>query len=173
MGKLTKSDMKQLIDSIIVLVDTREKKLPNHITDCFDRFGVKWERKKLNSGDYSAILPECLKLNTPEINLEDELCIERKMDATELISCVTSQRERFNREFNRSQADILILMEGSYSDIVEGRFRNKVTVKQALGSLEGFCNDNKTKCFYIDKKYSALWIWNVFKYRIKNKLKNI
>lgn len=173
MSKLKEKQIKEQIDRITIYIDTREKNVPNHITKCFDKYGINWERKKLNSGDYSAILPADVELGIPEIDLTDALCIERKMDATELISCLTTHKERFAREFERSKAHILILMEGSYSDLVEGNFRNKVTPKQALGSLESFCDANDTRCFYIDKKYSALWIYNIFKYNIRNKLKKL
>ena len=72
------SEIKKQIDRIIILVDTREK-LPNHIVECFDKYGVNWERAKLDSGDYSAILPEDKENNIPEIDLREVLCIERKM----------------------------------------------------------------------------------------------
>ena len=71
------SEIKKQIDRIIILIDSREK-LPNHITKAFDKYGVNWERVKLDSGDYSAVLPEDKENNIPEIDLRDELCIERK-----------------------------------------------------------------------------------------------
>ena len=38
-------DIKKAIDSIIVIVDSREH-LPNEITKCLDKYNIKWERKK-------------------------------------------------------------------------------------------------------------------------------
>ena len=56
MRKLKEKEIKDLIDTIVIYVDSREK-LPNHITDCFDKYEINWMIKKLDSGDYSAILP--------------------------------------------------------------------------------------------------------------------
>ena len=56
MSKLTEKQIKKAIDSMVILIDTREK-LPNHITQAFDEYGVNWERRKLKSGDYSAYVP--------------------------------------------------------------------------------------------------------------------
>ena len=75
---MTEKQIKEQIDRIIILIDSREK-LPNHITKAFDKYGVNWERVKLDSGDYSAILPEDKENNIPEIDLREVLCIERKI----------------------------------------------------------------------------------------------
>ena len=94
-------EIKKQIDRIVILVDSREK-LPNHIVECFDRFGVNWQRIKLDSGDYSAILPEDKENGIPEIDLRNELCIERKMSCDEIIGNLTRGKERFNSEFSRN-----------------------------------------------------------------------
>ena len=58
MGKMNFNNehIKKIIDTIVILVDVREKKY-SHITDMFDKYGINWERRKLNSGDYSAYVP--------------------------------------------------------------------------------------------------------------------
>ena len=128
------SEIKKQIDRIIILVDTREK-LPNHIVACFDKYGVNWERVKLDSGDYSAILPEDKENNIPEIDLRDELCIERKMSCDEIIGNLTRNKERFNKEFSRSNAKIPILIEDTFKNACTGNYTSKVTSKQFLGAL--------------------------------------
>ena len=57
MGKFNDKQIKDIIDTIIILVDSRERGLPNHITKAFDKYNINWEVKKLNSGDYSARIP--------------------------------------------------------------------------------------------------------------------
>lgn len=173
MRKLKEKEIKELIDTIIIYVDTRES-LPNHITKCFDKYGVNWERKKLHSGDYSATLPQNDTYKTPEINLEDELCIERKMNCDEIIQNLTKYKERFYKEFERSCAEIPILIEDDFKNAATGNYRSVVTPKQFLGALFSFCRKNKTYFYFMeDKNYSALWIYDLFKYEIRNRLKNI
>lgn len=173
MRRLKEKEIKELIDTIIIYIDTREK-LPNHVTECFDKHGIKWERKKLCSGDYSAILPQNDKYNTPVINLEEELCVERKMSCDEIIQNLTKNKERFYKEFERSCAEIPILIEDSFKNAATGKYRSKVTPNQFLGSLFSFCRENKTYFYFMDdKNYSALWIYDIFKYEIRKRLKDL
>ena len=174
MGKLTETKIKKLIDEIIVIQDTREKGESNHITKCFDEYGVNWKKEQLVSGDYSAILPQNDEYNTPEIDLRDELCIERKMSCDEVIRNLTVYRERFSKEFKRSDATIPILIEDSFENACKGKYRSKVTPNQFLGALFSFCVEHNTYFYFMeDKELSARWIYDQFKYRIRHKLKNM
>lgn len=68
---------------MIIIVDTREK--DKNITNTFDKYNIKWERKKLLSGDYSAYIPKNKEFGISEdINIEKELSIERKMNLQEV-----------------------------------------------------------------------------------------
>ena len=165
--------IKKQIDRIIILIDSREK-LPNHITKAFDKYGVNWERVKLDSGDYSAILPEDKENNIPEIDLREVLCIERKMSCDEIIGNLTRNKERFNAEFSRTNAKMPILIEDTFKNACTGNYISKVTSKQFLGALFSFCDRYDTFFYFIeDKDFSALWIYNVFKYRMRNILKEL
>ena len=173
MGKLSEKQIKEQIDRLVVLIDVREKKY-FHITDMFDKYGVKWERKKLNSGDYSAYLPKDEENGVPEINLENELCVERKMSCDEIIQNLTRNRERFYREFERTDATIPILIEDSFKNAVKRNYRADVPPKTFLGALFSFVDDNNTFFYFIDdRNLSALWIYNILKYRIRSKLKDL
>ena len=173
MRNLSEKEIKNQIDRIIIIVDTREK-LPNHITNCFDKYNINWERRQLGSGDYSAILPEDLRIGIPKIDLTDTLCIERKMSCDEIIQCLTKYKERFYREYERTEADIPILIEDSFKNACNSNYISRVTSKQFLGALFSFCDRHKTFFYFMeDKNLSALWIYDVFKYRIRNILKDI
>ncbi len=176
MGKMNFSNehIKKIIDTIVILVDAREKK-NSHITDMFDKYGINWERKKLNSGDYSAYVPINEELGIyEEINLENELCVERKMSCDEIIQNLTRNRERFYREFERTDAIIPILIEDSFKNAVKRNYRADVPPKTFLGALFSFVDDNNTFFYFIDdRNLSALWIYNILKYRIRSKLKDL
>ena len=176
MGKMNFNNehIKKIIDTIVILVDVREKKY-SHITDMFDKYGINWERRKLNSGDYSAYVPINEELGIyEEINLEDELCVERKMSCDEIIQNLTRNRERFYREFERTSATIPILIEDSFRNAVKGNYRAEVLPKTFLGALFSFVDDNNTFFYFIeDKNLSALWIYDIFKYKIRGKLKKL
>ena len=168
---MNNKQIKEQIDRIIILVDSREH-LPNHITKTFDKYNIKWEVRKLNSGDYSAYLPSDGDIE--EINLSDELVIERKMNLDELSKNISTNRDRFKREFDRSKAEIILLVEeNNYSDIMNHNFRSKLTSNQYLGLLHSLCDEYKIPFVFKLKTETPLYIYNVFKYRIRNKLKNL
>ena len=60
----TEGEQKTLLKSISILVDTREKS-NQHITDWFDKKGIKWKSKALKQGDYSFYIPANEDLNIP------------------------------------------------------------------------------------------------------------
>ena len=109
-----------------------------------------------------------------EINLEDELCVERKKNCDEIIQNLTKHRDRFYREFERSNAEIPILIEDSFKNAVKGYYRSDIPPKTFLGALFSFVDHNDTFFYFIgDDSLSALWIYDVLKYRIRSKLKNL
>ena len=69
-----------------IIVDTREKVDKNlHVTNHFDKQGIKWYRSKLICGDY-------------QNPLNPTVIIDRKKDLQEVCGNVTKQHERFVRE---------------------------------------------------------------------------
>ena len=172
--KFSNEQIKQIIDTIVIVVDSREKK-NQHITSMFDKYAINWERRNLNSADYSAYVPINEELGIlEEINLEDELCVERKKNCDEIIQNLTKHRDRFYREFERSGAKIPILIEDSFKNAVKGYYRSDIPPKTFLGALFSFVDYNDTFFYFIgDDSLSALWIYDVLKYRIRSKLKNL
>lgn len=55
--KYTDSELKALLSSMIVLVDTREQ-INEHVTAYFDKKKIAYTSMKLDTGDYSAMLPK-------------------------------------------------------------------------------------------------------------------
>ena len=65
----------------IIICDTREKE-NYHIIKCYDSFGVKYKKEKLDVGDYGCEI-DGVKL---------QFVIERKFGLNELISNITRER---------------------------------------------------------------------------------
>ena len=54
----TQTELDKLLNSMVVLVDTREHDGKNdHILNYFDSKGIAWKKQKLDYGDYSCMLP--------------------------------------------------------------------------------------------------------------------
>ena len=71
--------------------------------------------------------------------LENYVAIERKT-IDDLISCLTTDRDRFERELHKGKAldFFALVIEGSLSDLANGRYRSKMLPKSAVQSLLAF-----------------------------------
>lgn len=114
--------MKATIDpqDITAIIDTREQ-------TPLDLQPLTTERGTLSTGDYSVR------------GLEDHIAIERK-SLPDLIGCVGRERERFERELQRMRGfDVrAVVVEASWSELLTGQWRGKVTPQQASGTVLGW-----------------------------------
>lgn len=100
-----------------LIVDTREQ-------DPLTFHNLPSERGTLTTGDYSVR------------GLEHLLCIERK-SLPDLLQCVTSERERFERELHRMQAYRFrhVVIEATAAALERGGWRSKVGPASVYGSV--------------------------------------
>lgn len=132
-------DLNDALDSMIVLVDTREQPTAQALRR-LNALGVPYETKKLNFGDYSAkfLLP-----GGEWHSFENDVVIERKMSTDELCMCFCQQRDRFEREFERikeSGAKCYLLIEGAnWENIYSGHYRSRMNPKSLIASILAFC----------------------------------
>ncbi len=75
--KYTDKEMEELISSIVILIDTREK-VNSHITDYFDRKGIPYKKKALDYGDYSFMIPANEKLSIPRDLYFNTTCVMKE-----------------------------------------------------------------------------------------------
>ena len=59
--KYTENEEKELLNSIVILVDTREK-VNDHIIQYFEKHEIPYKKKALKNGDYSFYVPKNEKL---------------------------------------------------------------------------------------------------------------
>ncbi|CUX42844.1 hypothetical protein BN3590_01383 [Clostridium sp. C105KSO15] len=62
--KYTDKELDELVKSMTILVDTREKN-NQHLLDYWDSKGIPHKKKALSYGDYSFMLPQSENLNIP------------------------------------------------------------------------------------------------------------
>ncbi len=105
---------------VLIVQDSREQKpwtFP----------GLTVEVRKLEAGDYSVA------------GLESRVAIERKSVA-DLVSTLTFGRERFERELVKlaTYERACIIVEGDLEEIIEWRYRSKVSPACLVGSCASF-----------------------------------
>lgn len=106
-----------------IIRDTREQ-----APFTFGGYDCEVQAGTLTTGDYSLA------------GLEDRFAVERK-SLDDLLGCLTGEgRERFKRELARARGlDVFaVVVEASFQDMAEGRYRSKMKPHAALQSVLAF-----------------------------------
>ena len=165
--------MEELISSIIILIDTREK-VNSHITDYFDRKEISYKKKALDYGDYSFMIPANEKLSIPRDLYFNTTCvIERKASLEEISNNLTKERDRFEKELCLApKTKVLLIKNASYEDIATGNYDTKYNRKSFIASIHSFWfKYNIPVMFMPNNQYSGLFIREYFEYFLKNYLR--
>lgn len=180
--KYTEGEQKKLLDSMVILVDTREKQ-NSHILDYFDKHKIEHKKMALPAGDYSFMLPknEDLGIDHDMYFYNDEV-IERKRSLDELEQNFAKERERFNNEFSRMRAErrYLLIENATYGDVLTGNYgkystaddKHKFKPQSFLGSLHSFnAKYNLEIVFMPEPQLSPVFILGTFRYYLRYLLK--
>lgn len=171
--KYTDKEIKELVKSMVILVDTREQQA-EHITRWLDTNKIVWESKKLEAGDYSCYLPAAPSMGIHRnIYFTDIVAIERKASLNELSSNLTSDRNRIEDEFLRAKGKIYLLIENAdYSYLVEHKYMGKYNPKAFIATLSTFEARYGIQTVYmLNSLYSASFIYNTLAYHVRHYLK--
>ena len=132
----TDKEYKQLICSMVVLVDTREQDNKN-ITDFFDKKGIDWKSKALDTGDYSLMIPKNIDLGfVKDTYFTEEIVIDKKHKVDEIANNI--KEERFHNEVQRMaklKHKYFLIEESSIDDIIEHKYRSQYNDKAFLRTL--------------------------------------
>ena len=128
-------DIDRCIDSINIIVDTREQDTARarRRISCLPCPVI---RLGLNFGDYS------YSFTLPNGKIEPmvlKCSVERKMSLDELAACFTHDRDRFRREFERAadaKANMLLIVENAnYENLMNHKYRSRFNPDAFLASL--------------------------------------
>lgn len=170
--KYTDKELDSLLDSIVILTDSREKS-NLHITQFFDEKNISWKKMGLQQGDYSFYIPanETLHIDR-DMYFDKEVCIERKGSLEEYSGNLTTTRTQLKTEFAQFKGDMQLMIEsGSYKDIVEGNYNTKYNKKSYTASLHSMSSEFGVPFIFIDREYSGLYIYMHLRYWLRNLIK--
>lgn len=176
---MSKEERKEFLKKVTVLIDTREQK-NEHITSELQRFGIMFESRKLDYGDYSFI--------AEGRDFSHSCVVERKATINELYGNITSDRERIEKELDtisRNAVQCTLLLEGSAGwehlknfqlskDGAEKQGRKVLNIGETVyGTLQSWRCGNRYRFgveFMPDEKKSAgkllelfYWYWHNYK----------
>jgi hypothetical protein len=172
--KYTDSELSELLKTITIVVDKREK-VNEHIINYYKEHKIPYILKSLPMGDYTFMIPANEKLSIPrDLFFDKEIMIERKANAEELSGNFAQSRTRFEEEFAICQANkkYLLIENCNYSDIVSGKYNTQYNSKSYTGSLHSFNHKYDLQLVFMpDNKYSPIFIYATFQYYLRNIIK--
>lgn len=172
--KYTAKEIETITKSMKIVIDSREKS-NLHIREYLQQKGVGFINRKLNVGDYSAVIPR-----NPELGIMRDIyldaCLERKNSIDEITGNLQKDTETaFENELRRSQDKPFVLVvedAKGYEKILLGKYRSKYEPRVLLGRLKAFEARYNFSIVYLDKKYMGNYIYHHFLYHVKEYLKN-
>lgn len=170
----TPAEIEECINSMIVLVDSRERPCKEQEKRC-EAFGVPYERRTLNYGDYtySFTLPNGKRIDQGEPICGDAV-IERKMSLTELSGNLCQEFDRFNREFRRAMdhdASVYLLVEdASWEKIYNHNYDTAFNEKAYLKRLLRLAAEYDVKPIFCRKETSGKLIRDILERELKVRL---
>ena len=167
---MTPREMENILSTIFLLVDTREQPTERYYKR-LDAVGFPYRRQKLDFGDYSC---GYLAQDGLEVLLDKELVIERKMNLDEICGNFTKGRDRFAREFERatkSGAKVHLIVEnGNYEKILNGKYRSKLNSNSLLASFLAFSDRYDISVHFCKPDTTQMLMNKIFYHHIRNKL---
>ena len=155
----TDGQLKEELSKLTVLIDTREQ-VNDHITKYFDKNKIPYKVRKLDQGDYSAMLGD--------MTLENDVVIERKNSLTEICGNFGQNRERFEREFTRAKAigikPFLLIENNTFDDVFLGNYRSEMKPQSLIASLLMWQVRYNTTIMFCNKSNSGKLIYGTLYY---------
>lgn len=131
------------LNTMSIIVDTREQPT-EQASKRYNSFGCPYSRAKLEFGDYAfnCDLPDGSQLYDLNRKIVPSVVIERKANIDEIAYNLSKERARFTREMERARdagARVYLLIENaSWEQIINGKYRSKMSPLALLGSLTTF-----------------------------------
>ena len=162
--RYTEAELRAELKKLTIICDSREH--DKHCQEYFEKNNIPCIVRKLDSGDYSAMLGD--------YTLEHDVFIERKMGLTEICGNFFQHRDRFEREFTRAKAEgakpFIVIENDSFDDVFLGNYRSKVEPKSLIGSLLTWqVRYNATVCF-CSRNNTPKLIYGLLYYYAREKL---
>ena len=172
--KYTTNEQNEIMKSMTVLIDTREKK-NEHITKYFNNKQISYSFRKLDFGDYSFMLPANKELGiNRDIYFSNSISVERKAGLNELSNNFTHKRAQFENELIRARDSKLILLvedQEGYKNILSHNYRTKYKPKSFIASLATFQARYNLDIRFMSKELSGNFIYYTLRYWCREYLK--
>lgn len=180
--KFTDTEIKKLLkENFEIIVDTREQK-NQHVLDYFDEKKVKYKKKKIDEGDYTAIITKRSEMGIYR-DIYFPVAVERKNSVDELAGNLSEKTDthddiRLIREFQRAKAkgikiSLIIEDKNGMENIKKGNYRSLYTPKAFLGRLSSIQDLYLHDTIFTNNKDTGFEIYRKLYYSVRNYLKEL
>jgi len=166
---MKESDIRKIVDSMLIIVDTREKK-NQHIIDYLKENKIDYLISKLDTGDYTFSLPRYRSLG-----LDHKFLVERKNSLDEIAGNFFQNRDRFVREFERleNQKMHIVIEQATWKKLLAGTYRSKATPNSFMASLLTFNIRYNCPVWFTQPANTGEVVYNILKYELIEHLKGV
>lgn len=175
MYKFTDTEIKKLLkENLVILVDTREQK-NQHILNYFDSKKLNYKVKKVDEGDYTAIIKARADMGIYR-DLYFPVCVERKNSINELVGSI-KDATRFEHEFTKAKlkgTKVFLVVEetNGLENIRAGKYRSLYEPAAFIGKLTSLEDKFINGTIFCSKEDSGFNIYRKLYYSVRNFLKN-
>lgn len=172
---MTNREIRTILNTMRILVDTREQDTPR-ARKRFESIGLPVERAVLDYGDYAvnATLPDGRTLYDTASRVRPACVIERKMNLDELAACLTTSRERFEREWERASAEgarlWLLVEDASWDGVFRHQYRSRMEPSALAGSILAWQCRYDSRLILCDENESGRLIRGILEKDLRERL---
>lgn len=168
MYKYTDDEIKILLKSMVVVVDSREQE-NKHILAYLNKKKIPYISQKLGHADYTCMIPKNEALGIMrDTYFNNIVSIERKGSVEELSGNLTQGRERFKDEMIRHKGRMYLLVEdGSYEKIATGDYKTGFDKVRFVKSLCSFQAKYNLDIRFVTKLFAGSMIYHTLYYHVR------
>jgi len=166
----TDKQIKEIMKSAIVLIDTREQE-NSHITEWLDLKKIAWKSKALSYGDYSLLIPTNIEYGIMH-DMKLNYAVEKKNGLNEISGNIANGRTAFENELVRGRGKMTILIEnGSWGGIISHSYRTKYEPVPFIASLLSFSHRYDIPITFCEKEHTGEITYKMLIYKLREDLK--
>ncbi|WP_338433518.1 ERCC4 domain-containing protein [Clostridium tyrobutyricum] len=180
--KFSDTDIKKLLkENFMILYDTREQQ-NSHILAYFDSKKISYKRKKIDEGDYTAIITKRHDMGIYR-DLYFPVAVERKNSVDELAGNLSEKTDthddiRLIRELQRAKSKgvklyMMIEDKNAMDHIKAGEYRSQYRPTAFYGRLRSIQTQYLYGMEFINKIDAGNTIYGILKYSVRNFLKEL
>lgn len=170
MKRWNDAEIEKALKTMVILVDTREKKW-EHIRTALEDLGCPCVSTKLDFGDYSY---RYTRPDGTQADCRDGIVLERKANLDEICGNFTYGRERFAREFQRAKAkgaEVHLLIEDTnWGKIKNHLYLSRLHPAALTGNLLSWGFRYGLHIWFNTTALTGEFIYTLFRYHLRNQL---